>query len=175
MANKTIYSKNDVAIVNALKGAEDGLTLAEINAKTGLNLKPGNITGTSRKGLIEVIGERDSFRPSKRKVSLYTFVTAEPLKNDEGKVYNYTDNEKLVLNAAATFEGPFSLADLAVVMNKERMSSGSINGLVKKHNILKTEVMREVPTTVKKPVNVYAFVKDIPADAEVRGQGLPLP
>ena len=169
MANKTIYSKNDVAIVNALKGAEDGLTLAEINKAVGFELKPGNITGAVRKGLIEVIGERDSFRPSKRKVSLYAFVTAEALKNAEGKVSNYTDNEKLVLNAAATFDGPFSLADLAVVMNKDRMSSGSINGLVKKGNIVKTDAMREVPTTVKKPVNVYAFVKDIPADAEVRG------
>jgi hypothetical protein len=53
-------------------------------------------------------------------------------------------------------------------MGKERMTSGSINGLVKKGNIAKGENDRTIDVFVKASVNLYGFVKDIPADAEVR-------
>jgi hypothetical protein len=53
-------------------------------------------------------------------------------------------------------------------MNKERLTSGSINGLVKKGNIAKGEADRTIDVMVKSSVNVYGFVKDLPADAEVR-------
>ena len=65
-------------------------------------------------------------------------------------------------------EGDFTLAELAAAMNKERLTSGSINGLVKKGNIAKGENDRTIEVTVKSSVNVYGFVKDIPADAEIR-------
>ena len=63
-------------------------------------------------------------------------------------------------------EGDFTLAELAAAMNKERLTSGSINGLVKKGNIAKGENDRTIEVTTKSSVNVYGFVKDIPADAE---------
>ena len=53
-------------------------------------------------------------------------------------------------------------------MNKERLTSGSINGLVKKGNVAKGEADRTIDVMVKSSVNVYGFVKDLPADAEVR-------
>lgn len=168
MAKQTVFTKVDAAVVNALKGAPEGLTLAELNEATGLEVKSGHLVGAIKKGLVEAIGERDITRPGKRKVATYVFVTADALSNAEGKAFNYTDNEKALLAVAATMEGDFTLAELAVAMNKERLTSGSINGLVKKGNIAKGENDRTIDVTVKASVNVYGFVKDIPSDAEVR-------
>ena len=36
MAKQTVFTKTDKAIVDALKGAADGLTLAELNEATGM-------------------------------------------------------------------------------------------------------------------------------------------
>ena len=168
MAKQTVFTKVDKAIVEALKVTPEGLILAELNEATGLEVKSGHVVGATKKGLIEVIGEREIQRPAKRKVSTYVFVTADALLNAEGKAFNYTDNEKALLAAAATIEGDFTLAELAIVMNKERLTSGSINGLVKKGNITKGENDRTIDVMTKVSVNVYGFVKDIPADAEVR-------
>lgn len=168
MAKQTVFTQTDKAIVDALKGAADGLTLAELNEATGMEIKSGHIVGATKKGLIESIGEREVFRPGKRKVATYAFVTADALSNADGKAFNYTDNEKILLAAAGGIEGDFTLAELATAMNKERLTSGSINGLVKKGNIAKGEADRTIEVQVKSSVNVYGFVKDIPADAEVR-------
>ena len=168
MAKQTVFTKTDKSIVEALKGAVEGLTLAELNEATGIEIKSGHVVGAVKKGLIEAIGEREVTRPAKRKVATYVFVTADALSNAEGKAFNYTDNEKALLAVAGTMEGDFTLAELAVAMNKERLTSGSINGLVKKGNIAKGENDRTVDTVAKSSVNVYGFVKDIPADAEVR-------
>ena len=168
MAKQTVFTKTDKSIVEALKGAVEGLTLSELNEATGIEIKSGHVVGAVKKGLIEAIGEREVTRPAKRKVATYVFVTADALSNAEGKAFNYTDNEKALLAVAGTMEGDFTLAELAVAMNKERLTSGSINGLVKKGNIAKGENDRTVDTVAKSSVNVYGFVKDIPADAEVR-------
>ena len=168
MAKQTVFTKTDKSIVEALKGAVEGLTLAELNEATGMEIKSGHVVGAVKKGLIEAIGEREVTRPAKRKVATYVFVTADALSNAEGKAFNYTDNEKALLAVAATMEGDFTLAELAVAMNKERLTSGSINGLVKKGNIAKGENDRTVDTFAKSSVNVYGFVKDLPADAEVK-------
>ena len=168
MAKQTVFTKTDKAIVEALKGAADGLTLSELNEATGMEIKSGHLVGATKKGLIEVIGEREVFRAGKRKVATYVFVTADVLSNADGKAFNYTDNEKALLAVASTMDGDFTLAELAVAMNKERLTSGSINGLVKKGNIAKGENDRTIEVTTKSSVNVYGFVKDIPADAEIR-------
>lgn len=159
-----VYNDNDRAIVNSLKGT-DGLTIAEINAATGLELKPGNIVAAMRKGLIAAIGEREITRPTTRTVSTYNYVDSDTHIAENGKAFNYTDNEKNVLSFAANMEGEFTLAELAAAMGLEKLSSGSINGLVKKGNITKGEG-REVESLAKSTVKVYGFVKDVPADAE---------
>ena len=166
MAKQTVFTQTDKAIVGALKGAPDGLTIAELKEATGLDIKSGHVVGAIKKGLIEAIGEREVFRPSTRKVAIYEFVTADVLSKQDGKAHNYTDNEKALLAVAKDLEGGFTLAELAEAMGKPKMTSGSINGLVKKGNITKSENDRTVKTQVKSAVNVYGFVKDIPADTE---------
>ena len=39
MAKQTVFTKIDAAVVNALKGAADGLTLSELNEATGMEVK----------------------------------------------------------------------------------------------------------------------------------------
>ena len=165
MANKpTSYTVNDRAIVDALRNAPEGLTLAGLCEATGLELKPGHVVSAMRKGLIASIGEVTVERPGTREVSTYNFVTADVLSNGD-KPCNYTDGEREVLKVAATIDSPFTLTDLATAMGLERLTSGRINGLVKKGNITKGDMV-EVPTTVKASAKVYGYVKDIPADAE---------
>lgn len=163
--NKINYTANDRAIVDALKNAPEGLTLAGLCAATGLELKPGHLVHAMGKGLIEAIGDVEIVKPAKRKVNTYNFVSGDFLSNADGKPFNYTDNEKEVLKVAATIDSPFTLADLAVAMGVEKLASGRINGLVSKGNISKGDQV-EVACTAKGTVRVYGFVADIPADAE---------
>lgn len=163
------YTDNDRAIVSALKNAPEGLTIAEVNEATGLNIQPGSFTSAVRKGLIAVADEkREVIRMQKRPATLYRFVTADTLTTVDKKgntvPANYTDNEKKVLAAAASFgDQEFMLCELAEAMGVEKLSSGAITGLVRKGNIAKNEekVIREVPKPF--PVNVYLFVADIPS------------
>lgn len=167
MGNKVNYTEKDVAIVAILKGAEDGMTIAEISEAYGEKVQPGTIAGMVKKGLIAAIGERNVVRLSKRPHTLYNFVTAEALTNAEGKPCNYTDSEKEILKVAATFTEPFTLADLAAAMGRDRLTSGNTNGLVKKGNFTKCAEPRMVNVPSPDTVNVYGFVADVPADAVI--------
>ena len=162
-AKPIAYNDNDRAIVKALKGT-DGMTIAEINKATGHTFVSGNIVSAMKKGLIEKTGEKEILRPTTRTVSTYIFVTKDIRKDENGKSFNYTENESKILEAAASIESPFTLAELATAMGLEKLSSGSINGLVKKGNFSKGEG-KEIEAFAKSTVGVYSFVKDIP-DAE---------
>ena len=162
--NKIVYTDNDRAIVNALKGTE-GLSFQELRDATGLDIKTGHLVSAMKKGLIAKIGEKEITRPAMRKVSTYVYVDSDVHTGENGKAFNYTDGEKNVLNAASSIDSPFTLAQLATAMGVEKLSSGSINGLVKKGNITKGEQV-EVESTAKSTVGIYGFVADVPADAE---------
>lgn len=158
-----VYTDNDRAIVNALRGSE-GMTFAELKEATGLGdaLTSGHLVGAMKKGLIAHEGDREVMRPSKGKITPFTYVDSEVHMKEDGKAANYTDNEKNVLAAAASIESPFTLADLAAAMGLEKLSSGSINGLVKKGNITKGEKIEKISYT-KDTVAVYVLVNEIPA------------
>jgi hypothetical protein len=159
---KITYTENDRAIVDALRNSE-GMTLAELREATGIDLKPGHVVSAIKKGLIASIGEREVLRPATREVSTYVYVNSDVATNAKGVACNYSENETAVLNAAKGIEGAFTLAELADAMGLEKLSSGSINGLVKKGNIAKGD-MREIETTSKSKVKVYGFVAEIPAE-----------
>lgn len=153
---KIVYTANDIAIVKALE-AQPNQTLAQLNDSTGLKLVAGHIVGAMRKGLIAASGTVEVNKPATRKVNTYTFVTADPIANPNGKGnYNYTDGEAEVLKAAASFEGRFTLEELADVMKLEKLSSGRINGLVKKGNIAKGDQV-ELASIKVSTVNTYAL------------------
>lgn len=170
MANtKQVFTKLNASIVNALKNAPEGMTGAELTEAIGEPVLPGHLVGAMKKGLIEVIGAREvtKVKPAGA-ATLYELVSAEPLKGEDGKEFNYTDSAKEILAAAAALGRNFTLADLSEAMGK-KIVSGHTNHLVKKGNLRnlgKIGLGRE--TTVTDEVNVYGFVKDIPADAEIR-------
>ena len=155
------YTENDRAIVNALKGAEGPMTLAQINETTNLvKLVAGNIVSAMRKGLIAKVGEVDVEKEGTRKVYTYNFVSADVMVKADGKPFNYTDGEKEILKVASEIDSPFTLETLSKKLGR-KVSSGSTNGLIKKGNITKGNQI-SVPCMVKSTVSTYAFVADIP-------------
>lgn len=162
-SNKVVYSANDRAIVDAVRGSENGMTLAEINQATGLNLKAGHIVSALKKELIRAEGERIVTKPSTRSVATYNYVSSDIMKKADGKDHNYSDGEKAILAAASTFSGAFTLADLATAMGVEKIASGSTNALVKKGNLSKGDAI-EIACESKSKVKTYVFNKDIPTE-----------
>ena len=142
------------AIVKTLAESDKPLTLAEINAVSGVEILPGNITGLIKKGVILNVGKTDALVPSKRKVSLYAFVTAEPQTNPaNGKICNYTDTETAILATIKDADAPMTLAQISEAMGRTLISR-NINGLVTKGNVaIAGEV--EVPCMSKKKVSQY--------------------
>lgn len=171
---KIVYTANDIAIVKALE-AQPNQTLAQLNESTGLKLVAGHIVGAMRKGLIAPSGQVEVNKPATRKVNTYTFVTADPIVRLDGKGdhYNYTDGEAEVLKAAASFgDNRFTLEELAGVMKLEKLSSGRINGLVKKGNIAKGDQV-ELASIKVSTVNTYALCDGInSADLSTAEQSL---
>lgn len=171
--SKTInYTANDRAIVAALKDADHPLTLAEINEKSGLSLKPGSMTSAIRKGLIAKGEDVKVKRPVKREVSTYVFVTADVLNitmdGKPFKPFSYTPSETRILAAAATMphKDSFTLAELSAAYGAE-VKSGNINALVKKGNLAKVGT-RKVDCEATAKVSTYVWCADIPSDgAEV--------
>lgn len=147
---------NDAAktIVKTLADSDKPLTLAEINAVSGVEILPGNITGLIKKGVILNVGKTDALVPSKRKVSLYAFVTAEPQTNPaNGKICNYTETETAILATIKDADAPMTLAQISEAMGRT-LISGNINGLVTKGNVaIAGEI--EVPCMSKKKVSQY--------------------
>ena len=150
----TTWNDAAKAIVKTLADSDKPLTLAEINAVSGVEVLPGNITGLVKKGVIINVGKTVIAVPSKRKVSLYAFVTAEPQTNPaNGKICNYTETETAILAAIKDADEPMTLAQISEVMGRT-LISGNINGLVTKGNIaIAGEV--EVPCMSKKKVSQY--------------------
>ena len=160
--NKTNYTENDKAIVNALKGAEGPMTLAQINEVTGLKLVAGNIVSAMRKGLIAKAGEVDVLKEGTRKVYTYNFVSGEVMTKADGKPFNYTDSEQKILKVASEIDSPFTLQTLSKELRCQ-VGSGSTNGLIKKGNLTKGNQI-SIPCMVKSTVSTYTFVADIPAN-----------
>ena len=150
----TTWNDAAKAIVKTLADSDRPLTLAEINAVSGVEILPGNIKGLVKKGVILNVGKTVIAVPSKRKVSLYAFVTAEPQTNPaNGKICNYTETETAILATIKDADEPMTLAQISEVMGRT-LISGNINGLVTKGNIaIAGEV--EVPCMSKKKVSQY--------------------
>lgn len=142
------------AIVKTLAESDKPLTLAEINTISSVEILPGNITGLIKKGVILNVGKTDALVPSKRKVSLYAFVTAEPQTNPaNGKICNYTDTERAILATIKDADAPMTLAQISEAMGRT-LISGNINGLVTKGNVAVAGEV-EVPCMSKKKVSKY--------------------
>ena len=140
-------------IVSILKEAGEALTLAQVNERAGeVEIKAGTMTGAVRRNLVAVAGKTEVLRPSKSKVTVYALITKEAQKGADGKEFNYSDSEKAILNALEQVENA-TLAEISEIAEK-KLSSGSINALVKKGNVEKVGQRDKVGYS-KSQVNTY--------------------
>ena len=149
-----VWSDAAKAVVKTLAESDKPLTLAEINAVSGVKVVAGNITSLIRQGIILNVGTTSVAVPSKRKVNTYTLITADPQTNPaNGKICNYTDTEKAILATIKDADAPMTLAQISEAIDKT-LISGNINGLVTKGNVaIAGEV--EVPCMSKKKASQY--------------------
>lgn len=158
-----MYKDNDFTIVNVLREHPEGLTLAEIVAATGVEMKAGSITSALSKNLIVRIGDVKTIRPSRRQVNVYSLITDELLTDEKGKTFNYSDSEKAIMAVLKGAEKPMTLAEIAIALNVEKLSSGAINGLVgKKHNVKLVDKVEVIVMAAGTPVGKYAVVAELP-------------
>ena len=142
------------AIVKTLAESDKPLTLAEINAISGVKVVAGNITSLVRQGVILNVGTTSVAVPAKRKVNTYAFITAEPQTNPaNGKICNYTDTERAILATIKDADAPMTLAQIGEAMDRT-LISGNINGLVTKGNVAMAGEV-EVPCMSKKKASQY--------------------
>ena len=142
------------AVVKTLAESDKPLTLAEINAISGVKVVAGNITSLVRQGIILNVGTTSVAVPAKRKVNTYAFITAEPQTNPaNGKICNYTDTERAILATIKDADAPMTLAQISEAMGRT-LISGNINGLVTKGNVAMAGEV-EVPCMSKKKVSQY--------------------
>ena len=164
------FNEKDVLIVKILKEANEPLTLAEINAISEVEIKPGTITATKNKGVIAVAPEKKTaLRKQNREVSTYKFVTDEVMKNPKGKEKAYSDSEKEILAVLKEADVAMTLAEIAKARNLDKIGAGAISGLVKAGNVEMAGKIK-VESFTEDEVNAYVFVKDIPTDAVAFGE-----
>lgn len=166
MATKTQLSASAEIALSVLKNFADGATLSEINENLpegATKVQPGTITGLVKRGLIEVIGEREVEKTSKRNVAVYEFQTSAELKDANGKAFNYNDNQKAILNFLenAGSDKEFTISGLKEKVDGTgiNISSGVITALVKRGNLVKTEKTQPALSHTKASVNVYGVVE----------------
>ena len=149
-----VWSDAAKAVVKSLAESDKPLTLAEINAASGVKVVAGNITSLIRQGIILNVGTTSVAVPSKRKVNTYVLITAEPQTNPaNGKICNYTDTEKAILATIKDADAPMTLAQIGEAMDRT-LISGNINGLVTKGNVAMAGEV-EVPCMSKKKASQY--------------------
>lgn len=165
------FREGDKAIVTALKNTPTGLTLAQIREITGVDLKYANIMSATQKGYITCLGDVTTETSKTREVTTYNFITTDVLAGANGRLFNYSEDEKTVLAAAATINSPFTRDQLATAMNARGIDTlekidfiDCIKYLIKKGNF--TFNFSEELVTVKSTSKLYGYVKDIPANAE---------
>lgn len=165
MATKTQLSVSAEIALSVLKNFADGATLSEINENLpegASKVQPGTITGLVKRGLIEVIGEREVEKTSKRNVAVYEFNSSAELADAEGKAFNYNDNQKAILNFLENAEDKeFTISGLKEKVDGTgiNVSSGVITALVKRGNLVKTEKTQPALSHTKASVNVYGVVE----------------
>ena len=168
-ARKVVYTDTDRALVNALKEANEPLTMAQLAEATGLELKSGHLVSAMHKGLIEKAGEIDVEVRKTKTVATYVYATDQIAVRPSvkegvaGKPYNYSATELAIIAALKEANAPMTLTQISEAINTP-LSSGNINALVNtKHNVNRGEDI-DVEGIGYNSVNTYRYLRDIPSD-----------
>ena len=71
---EVVRSAEAEAIINTLKESGESMTLAEISAVTGMDLKTGHLSSGRAAGLIEADGEKEIEVLVKKSVKTYRYI-----------------------------------------------------------------------------------------------------
>lgn len=146
---KVNLNANRVAILNALRGANKPLTLAEISAIVGFEVKSGSTNSLVSAGYIVKAGKVEVAKKVKSKVAVYalgeTDIKSTKLKADEKRT--------AILNALKDGEG--TLAELSERVGFE-IKTGTTNAMLTAGVIAKVGT-REIIKDGKAKVETYTF------------------
>lgn len=168
------FNDNDKNIYAVLKAATAPLSFNQINEAVqlagGKPIKIAQLTSAVKKGVAAKRGSLTTTEQKARKVTYYSFITAEPQLNPKtGKEFTLTDSEKGILDAisgAADFsKDAFTLGDLSALVGR-KLFSGNILGLVRKGNIEKREDTVERMVEVERTVLTYVVGDTDPNSAQ---------
>lgn len=158
--SKFKYNDIDRAIVDALRGT-DGLTLAEICEKTGLDIKAIQVVHAMNGKLVESIGEREIERPATKTAQVYNFVTFEhsQVAKKDGTLPEYSEGQEAILNAASSL-GSFTMAQLSEKLGCP-VYAGTLTTLVNRGNLSKGDKI-EIEYMKPSKVKVFGYVAEVP-------------
>ena len=141
---------NQKTIYNTLKDATEGMTLAEINAANGTDIKSGSMNALLAQGIVAIAGERAAHR----KIKVFG-LTAD--SGDKIKARKKPLNEAQQIFVTALAQGEATLAEINANADKE-IKSGSINTLVTE-GIVEVRGEKIVAGIGHRKVKVYALAE----------------
>lgn len=119
---KTLNAKQ-LAVINTLRTANKAMTLAEISAVIGEDVKSGTTNTLVASGYIEKAGKVEVKKIVKSKVNVYGLGSVD-INSTKLKV---TENRVAIINALR--EDSYTLAELSTILGID-VKSGTINALV---------------------------------------------
>ena len=145
---------NQKTIYNTLKDATEGMTLAEINAANGTDIKSGSMNALLAQGIVAIAGERAGECATHRKIKVFG-LTAD--SGDKIKARKKPLNEAQQKFVTALAQGEATLAEINANADKE-IKSGSINTLVTE-GIVEVRGEKIVAGIGHRKVKVYALAE----------------
>lgn len=145
---------NQKIIYSTLQGAENGMTLAEINAANGTNIKSGSMNVLVTQGIVTIAGECAITVTTNRKIKIFGLAADA---NNKIKARKKPLNETQQIFVEALIQGDATLADVNANIGKE-IKSGSINTLVKE-GIVECRGEKVVASIGHRKVKVYALTE----------------
>lgn len=143
---------NQKTIYNTLSGTAEGMTLAEINAANGTDIKSGSMNVLLTQGIVAIAGERAITVTTNRKIKVFGLAADA---NDRIKARKKPLNEAQQIFVTALTQGEATLAEVNESTGKE-IKSGSINTLIKE-GIIESRGEKAVAGIGHRKVKVYAL------------------
>lgn len=145
---------NDIrkAVLDVLVNADAAMTLAEISAAAGIDVKTGSINALVAAGVINKAGTKSISKMVKAKVGTYKLGIRAV---SEVKDFKMTETRQAILDALSNADGAMTLAEIGQVIGAE-VKSGTVNALVNL-GLIDKGADKTVDRMGKSTVNTYVI------------------
>lgn len=140
------------AVLDVLANAEAPMTLAEISAAAGMDVKTGSINALVTAGVINKAGTKSMPKVVKAKVGTYRLGSRVA---SEIKDFKMTDVRKAVLDTLTNATDSMTLAEISEAVGAE-VKSGTVNALVSL-DLVEKGADKTVERMGKSTVNTYVL------------------